>query len=90
MNRNVSQTRLYKQYRFISETGFGLNNALGMVPRITAAPVWRDAAANPLAALDGLPVDVSGTQRADSRRFAQAMQAEARERPLWMRGDPGC
>jgi len=35
-------------------------------------------------------VNVNGAQRADSRRFAQAMQAGARERPLWMRGDPGC
>ena len=61
-----------------------------MVPRITAAPVWRDAAANPVAALNGPPVKVSRTQRADQSRFAQAMQAGAREEPLWMRGDPGC
>jgi len=62
-----------------------------MVPRITAAPVWRDAAANP-----GYRAEwpARGRERYSacgySRRFAQAMQAGAKKRPLRMRGDPGC
>jgi hypothetical protein len=39
MNRNVSQPRRSAHDRFISETGLGLNNAPGMVPRTISAPI---------------------------------------------------
>jgi hypothetical protein len=39
MSLNVSQPRRSTIYRFISETGFGLNNALGMVSASVRNPL---------------------------------------------------